>query len=393
MTPGRKAAGTALAEQCDAVAEALVLGHLNRAVALHDEGAASRADLDTAMRLGCGLPEGPFGAIDRLGPDRVHRRLVALLARTGDPAFAPAAGLLAARPDAGPASAADPVGAAAPARLGVLGSGTMAGGIAEAAARAGVPVVLVARAPESAQRARTGVDGSLDRAVRRGRATRQDAADALARIRFGADPAPLADCDLVVEAVAEDERVKREVFARLGALCAPGAVLATSTSSLSVARCTEPAGRPERLVGLHFFNPAPVMRLVELVRGPATGGPALAAARALCGRLGKTVVESPDRTGFLVNYLLFAYLARAVRAVERGDADPAGTDAAVESGFGFPLGPFALLDTIGLDVSLAILEQLHEAYREPDFEPPRLLREAVAQGLLGRKNGRGFRTG
>ncbi|MFD5566118.1 3-hydroxyacyl-CoA dehydrogenase family protein, partial [Kitasatospora griseola] len=285
------------------------------------------------------------------------------------------------------------VGAAAPARLGVLGSGTMAGGIAEAAARAGVPVVLVARAPESAQRARTGVDGSLDRAVRRGRATRQDAADALARIRFGADPAPLADCDLVVEAVAEDERVKREVFARLGALCAPGAVLATSTSSLSVARCTEPAGRPERLVGLHFFNPAPVMRLVELVRGPATGGPALAAARALCGRLGKTVVESPDRTGFLVNYLLFAYLARAVRAVERGDADPAGTDAAVESGFGFPLGPFALLDTIGLDVSLAILEQLHEAYREPDFEPPRLLREAVAQGLLGRKNGRGFRTG
>jgi 3-hydroxybutyryl-CoA dehydrogenase len=379
-------------------AAALVLAYLNRAATLQEQGCASRADIDTAMRLGCGLPEGPFETIARIGPREVHRSLTELLAETNDGAFAPEPALL--RAAAGAPEPADPpapsprggAGGVPVGRLGVLGSGTMARGIAEAAARAGIPTVVVARGPEAARRARIGVDSSLDRAVRRSRATQRGAAAALARMRFESDPALLADCDLVVEAVAEDESVKREMFARLGAVCGPGTVLATSTSSLSVARCTEPAGRPERLIGLHFFNPAPVMRLVELVHGPGTGTAATATARELCHRLGKTVVESPDRTGFIVNYLLFPYLARAVRYVERTGARPADVDAAVVAGFAFPMGPFALLDTIGLDVSLAILNRLHRAYADRDFEPPLLLRQLLAAGALGRKNGRGFHT-
>ncbi|MFF1902830.1 3-hydroxyacyl-CoA dehydrogenase NAD-binding domain-containing protein [Kitasatospora sp. NPDC058218] len=378
-------------------ATALVLAYVNRAVALSEEVAVPRTDIDTAMRLGCGLPEGPFETVARLGVPQVHRALTELWKETGDIAFAPAAALL--RPGIGrssvhgspvvpePGPEVPPVG-----RLGILGAGTMARGIAEAAALAGLPTLVVARGADSARRARVGVDSSLDRAVRRGRATQRGAAEAMARLRFEADPALLGDCDLVVEAVAEDEAVKREVFARLGALCRPGTVLATTTSSLSVARCTEPAGRPERLVGLHFFNPAPLMRLVEFVPLPETGVVATATARSLCVQLGKTVVQSPDRSGFIVNYLLFPYLARALRLAERTGIGPEALDTAIVDGHGFPMGPFALLDTIGLDVSLAILERLHGSFREPDFEPPQLLRRYLAEGCLGRKNRRGFRT-
>ncbi|MFI6896648.1 3-hydroxyacyl-CoA dehydrogenase NAD-binding domain-containing protein [Streptomyces sp. NPDC050256] len=387
----------------ESTARALVLGYLNRAAALHGQGYADRAALDTAMRLGCGLPEGPFEMIGRLGADAVHRSLTELWVATGDEAYAPAPWFRepgrpapeTPSPTTGPGNA-----EAAPVRrLGILGSGTMARGIAEAAARNGVATVLVARSTDSAERARTGVGQSLERSVRRGRTTASAAAEAVALLDFTVARGALGDRDLVVEAVAEDEQVKREAFAMLGAVCAPGTVLATTTSSLSVTAGTASAGRPGEVLGLHFFNPAPVMKLVELIRTPTTTTASTATARAFCAALGKVVVDCGDRAGFIVNFLLFPYLARAVRLLEScadGPAERYGEaariDEAVVAGSGFPMGPFALLDTIGLDVSVAILDRLHREFADSDFEPPALLRRMLDDGCLGRKNGRGFRV-
>jgi 3-hydroxybutyryl-CoA dehydrogenase len=197
--------------------------------------------------------------------------------------------------------------------------------------------------------------------------------------------------DLVIEAVVEDLDVKRALFARLGAACKPGALLATTTSSLSVA-CAEASGRPSRVVGMHSFNPAPVMRLIELVRTEATSDETAATAQALCERLGKTTVNCSDRAGFIVNYLLFSYLGRAVNLLDRYDADIAGIDGAIEQGFGHPMGPFALLDAIGLEVSLAIQHKLYTEFGEPDFAPSHALEQLVAGGWLGWKNGKGLRV-
>lgn len=397
-------------------ATALVLGLLNRAAILLSEGYATHHDIDTAMRLGCGLPAGPLETLDHMGLDTAHAALMDLWRRTGDSAFEPApvlsrmlsAKLLgrktgsgfytydetgAALPrEAGAANDADAVGVH---RVGVLGSGAMARGIAEVTAAAGHPTVLVARSAEKADAALEAVAGSLTRGVRRGRITPGAKSRALGRLRGTDDLAALADCDLVVEAAAEDPDVKRSLFGALGRVCAPGAVLATTTSSLSVAACAEASGRPADVVGIHFFNPAPVMRLVELVRTDAAAPRTLATARAFCLGLGKTAVECSDRTGFIVNSLLFPYLGAALALLERPGADDAvieRTDAAIQHGFGYPMGPFALLDTIGLDVSLAIQQRLYERFGTPEHEPSAALAELVSAGLLGRKNGRGLRT-
>ncbi|MFD5914308.1 3-hydroxyacyl-CoA dehydrogenase family protein [Streptomyces massasporeus] len=397
-------------------ATALVLGLFNRAAALHDEGYVPHHAIDTAMRLGCGLPAGPLETLDRIGLDTAHAALTDLWQRTGEDSFAPAP-VLARMIDDGRLGcktgrgfyAYDETGTPLPEhtgtpdvttarpvhRVGVLGSGAMARGIAEVTATAGHPTVLVARGTDKAQEALEAIAGSLTRSVRRGKVTPAVREEALAALRGTAQLAALADCDLVIEAVAEDPDVKREMFTALGEVCAPGTVLATTTSSLSVAACAEASGRPADVVGLHFFNPAPVMRLVEIAHAPGTAPTTFATARAFCRGLRKTAVECPDRTGFIVNSLLFPYLGAALALLDRPGADDRiieRTDAAVQHGFGYPMGPFALLDTIGLDVSLAIQNRLYERFPTPDYLPSRALSELVAADLLGRKNRRGLRT-
>lgn len=390
----------------------LVYASLNRAVALVEEGYAGQEAVDTAMRLGCGLPAGPLRLLDEVGLDGVHATLTELYARTGNDAFRPAPLLTAMvrggdlgrksgqgfyryGEDGTPREAPGADGADEPApvigRVGVLGSGTMGRGIAEACAAAGVPTVLVARGDEKARLAAEAVEASLTKAVRRGRIHPERKAEALRLLDATGDFGALADCDLVVEATAEDLALKRSLFARLGSVCRPGALLATTTSSLSVTTCTEPADRAGDVLGLHFFNPAPVMKLVELVRTPTTGAAAARAARAFCDRLGKVTVECPDRAGFIVNRLLFPYLADAVRLLERYGTGIEELDAAVRHGFGYPMGPFTLLDSVGLDVSLAILRRLDEEFPGAGCEPPAALEQLVARGFLGRKSGQGFR--
>ncbi|MFJ8546486.1 3-hydroxyacyl-CoA dehydrogenase family protein [Streptomyces sp. NPDC093586] len=397
-------------------ATALVLGLFNRAAALLDEGYVPGHAIDTAMRLGCGLPAGPLETLDRIGLDTAHAALTDLWQRTGDSSFAPAPvldrmigeGRLGRKTGRGfhswdetgtllpePTGAPDEITARPVHRVGVLGSGAMARGIAEVTAVAGHPTVLVARSTDKARDALEAVAGSLTRAVRRGKVTPAVRTEALAALQGTARLAALADCDLVIEAVAEDPDVKREMFTALGEVCAPGTVLATTTSSLSVAACAEASGRPADVVGLHFFNPAPVMRLVEIAHAPDTAPAVLATARAFCRGLRKTAVECPDRTGFIVNSLLFPYLGAALALLDRPGADDRvveHTDTAVQHGFGYPMGPFALLDTIGLDVSLAIQNRLYERFPTPDHLPSPALAELVTAGLLGRKNRWGLRT-
>ncbi|MEU3737551.1 3-hydroxyacyl-CoA dehydrogenase NAD-binding domain-containing protein [Streptomyces sp. NPDC032198] len=409
---------TAFGARPAADATELVHAFLNRAVALLDLGYADQHSIDTALRLGCGLPAGPFEMLDRIGWETIRSSLAELYANTGNEAFRPAALL---EKSAGTASGGratgrgfhsyDELGArVVPAprngdgedgglndvqhigRVGVLGSGAMACGIAEVMVTAGLPTVLVARSRAKADRARDVVAESLVRAVRKGRISpsRKDAA--LSLLRSEQDLTALGDCDLVIEAVAEETDLKRSVFARLGQVCQQGALLATTTSSLSVADCADSSGRGSQVLGLHFFNPAPMMKLVELVRTPATSEQTVATARALCARLNKTAIVCQDRTGFIVNHLLFPYLADAIRLLDHPHADVEEIDAAVERGHGFPMGPFRLLDVIGLDVSLAIMERLHKEFVTPDFAAPPLLRDLVADGCLGRKSGQGFRA-
>ncbi|MFJ5779687.1 3-hydroxyacyl-CoA dehydrogenase family protein [Streptomyces sp. NPDC093094] len=397
-------------------ATALVLGLLNRAAALYDEGYVPHHAVDTAMRLGCGLPAGPLETLDRIGLDTAHAALSDLWQRTGDRSFAPAPVLGRMIAEGRPGRKAgrgfysyDETGTLLPEhtgvpdettarpvhRVGVVGSGAMARGIAEVTASAGHPTVLVARSAGKARGALDGIADSLTRGVRRGKVTPAARDEALAVLEGTADLGALARCDLVIEAVAEDPDVKREMFTALGEVCAPGTVLATTTSSLSVAACAEASGRPADVVGLHFFNPAPVMRLVEIVHAPATAPATLATARAFCRGLRKTAVECPDRTGFIVNSLLFPYLGAALALLDRPGADDRvveRTDTAVQHGFGYPMGPFALLDTIGLDVSLAIQNRLYERFPTPDYLPSQALSELVAADLLGRKNRQGLRT-
>ena len=215
---------------------------------------------------------------------------------------------------------------------------------------------------------------------------------ALARVRGSARLDDLAGADLVVEAVVEELSVKQALFATLDEICKPGAVLATTTSSLPVIDLAAATGRPADVVGLHFFNPAPVMALVEVVRTVSTAEDVVATARAVCEQAGKHAVECGDRAGFIVNALLFPYLNDAVRMLEANYASADDIDTAMKTGCGLPMGPFELLDVVGLDVSLAIERELYTEFREPGYAPAPLLEHLVTAGYLGRKSGRGFRT-
>lgn len=279
-------------------------------------------------------------------------------------------------------------------RVGVVGCGLMGAGIAEVCARADVPVTVVERDAEAARAGRLRIARSLDRAVAHGRidAGRRAAADAL--ITVVDDLGALHGHDLVIEAVAEDERLKLDVFTRLdGVLTDEHAVLATNTSSIPVIRLAAATSRPDHVVGVHFFNPVPVLRLVELVPSLLTS-PATArrAEDFVTGTLGKEVVRTRDRAGFVVNALLVPYLLAAVRMVESGGATVEDVDRGMVLGCAHPLGPLALTDLIGLDTTRAIAESLYAEFREPQYSPPPLLSRMVEAGLLGRKSGRGFHT-
>jgi 3-hydroxybutyryl-CoA dehydrogenase len=275
-------------------------------------------------------------------------------------------------------------------RVGVVGSGIMGAGITECAALNGVTVVVRSRQQGTADAVLTGMEKSLGKQVEKGRLEEAARDAALGRVRATTDLGALGDCDLVVESVVEDLAVKRALFAELDAVCVPSTVLATNTSTLPVVEMAMATGRPEQVCGVHFFNPAPVMSLVELVRPLTASDTTIAAARSFAEACGKDVVEVADRAGFVVNALLFPYLNNAVRLLEEGVASMEDIDTAMKGGCGFPMGPFALLDLVGLDTSLAIIDALYEERRDPNYSAAPQLRRMVSAGRLGRKSGRGF---
>ena len=274
--------------------------------------------------------------------------------------------------------------------VGVVGLGTMGAGIAEVLARSGLDVVAVDADAARVEHGRALVEGSTSRAVARGKLAGEDRRQLLARVRFTAALDDLGAAQLVVEAVPERLDLKREIFGRLDAVVDPAAILATNTSSLSIAEIAASTREPGRVVGLHFFNPAPVQRLVEVVRTVVTEPSVVEDAVALARRLGKLPVVVGDRAGFIANALLFGYLNNAVRMYEQGHVGREDLDAAMTLGCGLPMGPLVLLDLIGLDTALQILETMYGQSRDRLHAPAPLLRQMVATGLLGRKSGRGF---
>jgi 3-hydroxybutyryl-CoA dehydrogenase len=276
-------------------------------------------------------------------------------------------------------------------RVGVVGLGTMGAGIAEVLARGGYDVIGVEVNDDALQRGRGHLEKSTGRAVRRGKLSAGDQRAILERIALDTSFAALAECDLVIEAVPERLDLKRRVFEELDKVCRPDAVLATNTSSLSVTEIAVATGRPEQIVGVHFFNPAPVMRLVEIIHTVLTRPEALRAVQDLVAALGKVGVTVGDRAGFIANRLLFGYLNQAAGMYESGHATREDIDAAMKA-TGLPMGPLTLMDLIGLDVSLEVCEAIYRETRDRRHAPAPILRRFVTAGLLGRKTGRGFYT-
>jgi 3-hydroxybutyryl-CoA dehydrogenase len=419
------------------IANGLLFGYLNHAARMFEERYATREDLDAAMRYGCGYPMGPLALLDLIGLDTAYEILDALYRQSANRLHAPVpvlkqmvtAGLLGRKsgrgfytyagqhssrvvPDAatpsGTESGAQTSGAQTSGaqtsgaqtsgaqtrpigRVGVVGTGTMATGIAEVLVKGGHEVTVRGRSGSRTTGAVTAITRSLDKAVGRGKLSAPDRDAALGRISTTTSWDDFASVDLVVEAVAEELDIKREIFATLDGVCKPGVILATTTSSLPVVECAAVTSRPGDVVGLHFFNPAPVMKLIEVVATIATTAEVVATARQLARSWGKVPVTCGDRAGFIVNALLFPYLNDAVRMLEAHYAGADDIDTAMQLGAALPLGPFALLDVVGLDVALAIQRSLYREFREPGFAPAPLLEQLVTAGRLGRKTGKGFR--
>ena len=274
--------------------------------------------------------------------------------------------------------------------VGVVGCGLMGSGIAEVAARAGQDVVVLETSEELLQRGRGRIESSTGKAVERGRLSGDERDDALGRIRGTTDVNDLADADLVIEAATEDHATKVGMFRRLDEVTKPEVILASNTSSIPIADLGAATSRPDKVLGMHFFNPVPAMGLIELVRAITTSEDTMAFGRAYGVVLGKTTVESRDRAGFIVNALLIPYLNGAVRMLEEGFATREDIDTAVHLGLNHPMGPLRLIDLIGLDTHLFIADVLFEEFKEPTFAPPPLLRRMVTAGRLGRKVGHGF---
>ena len=275
-------------------------------------------------------------------------------------------------------------------KLGIVGSGIMGSGVAEVAARGGMTVVLRSRKQETADAMVASLRRSLAKQVERGKLDDAEAAAAGDRVSATADLEALSDCDLVLESIVEDLETKKHLFSELDRLVKDGAVLATNTSTLPVVEMAIATTRPERVCGIHFFNPAPAMSLVEVVRTLVSTDETIAEAKAFAEACGKSPVVVEDRAGFIVNGLLFPYLNNAVRMLENRTASRDDIDAAMKGGCNFPMGPLALLDLVGLDTSLAILDALYTEFRDPNYAAVPLLRRMVAAGYLGRKSGQGF---
>ena len=398
------------------IANALLFGYLNHAVSMFEGHYATREDIDTAMRLGCGYPMGPLALLDLIGLDTSYEILDTMYRQGRDRLHAPApilkqmvtAGMLGRKSGRGfytyeaadsPIVVPDALTPSADAthelrrtisKVGVVGTGTMASGIVEVFAKGGYDVTYVGRSQDKVAKVGEKITKSLDKAIGRGKLEESAKPEILGRLTGTTSLDDLADVDIVVEAIAEDLAIKTTLFENLDDICKPGAILATTTSSLPVIELAKVTKRPADVVGMHFFNPAPVMKLVEVVSTVTTAEEVSETVRALCAKVGKSPVSCGDRAGFIVNALLFPYLNDAVKLHESGVAI-ADIDAAIKEQAGFPMGPFELLDVVGNDVSLAIEKELYLEFREPGFAPAPLLEHLVTAGYLGRKTGKGFR--
>ncbi|TDW14151.1 3-hydroxyacyl-CoA dehydrogenase family protein [Kribbella kalugense] len=405
------------ADRAGFIANALLFGYLNHAVSMVESRYATREDVDAAMRLGCGYPMGPLALLDLIGLDTAYEILDTMYKQGRNRLHAPApilkqmvtAGLLGRKTGRGfytyegpdspvvvddentPSTSGEPPAIRPIKQVGVVGSGTMAVGIVEVCAKAGYDVLYVARGTEKVDQVRATLERSLEKGVQRGKLSSDERDSALRRVTGTAKLDDLASVDLVIEAVVEELSVKQALFETFDEICKPGAILATTTSSLPVIDLAMATKRPSDVVGLHFFNPAPVMQLVEIVSTVSTSLEVADTVAAVAVAAGKHPVRCGDRAGFIVNALLFPYLNDAVRMLEAHYAGVDDIDAAMKLGCRLPMGPFALLDVVGLDVSLAIQRTLYLEFREPGFAPAPLLEHLVTAGYLGRKTGRGFR--
>jgi len=280
--------------------------------------------------------------------------------------------------------------ATATSRVGIVGGGLMGSGIAQVAAQAGLTTIVRELTDALCERARSAIVKSLDKAIEKGKLTADGRATTLANLSFATGLDALAPCDIIIEAVVEDLGIKNALWRELHAIADERTIFASNTSSLTIAAMASASGRPDRLVGLHFFNPVPLMRLVEVVRTITTSEATFDRSLEFVRRIGKQPIVARDQSGFIVNRLLIPYMLDAIRALENGVGSVTDIDAGMQLGAGYPMGPFTLLDFVGLDTVERVAEVMFDEYREQRFAPPPLLRRLVLAGHLGRKSGRGF---
>ena len=399
------------------IANSLLFGYLNQAIAMYEQKYASREDIDDSMRFGCGLPMGPLALLDLIGLDTSLQILDTMYRESRDRLHAPsallkqlvAAGRTGRKSGQGFYSYAEPnvpsvvTDSLTPVtressldsgitRVAVIGSGTMATGIVSVLAAGGVLVTALTRSEQRSSQLRQSLEKSWSKLVEKGRISSEQKNEYLARVQTCESAQDLVgQVDLVIEAIAEELRPKCEIFSQLDGLLSEDVIFATTTSSLSVIEIASSTARMERFIGIHFFNPAPVMPLVEIVSTVATHSEVVARCSNLMRQLGKRPVQCSDRAGFIVNALLFPYLNNAIAMASANYASIEDIDTAMKLGCGYPMGPFELLDVVGLDVSLAIINTLYREFREPGFAPQAQLEHLVTAGFVGRKVGRGFR--
>ena len=398
------------------IANSLLFGYLNQAVTMYEQKYASREDIDSAMKFGCGLPMGPLALLDLIGLDTALEILDTMYHESRNRLHAPsallkqfvAAGRLGRKSGQGfytyaelnaplvvddsltPAIA-DSGSVSGITRAGVVGSGTMATGIVSVLAVGGVSVIALTRSEQRSSQLRESLDTSWSKLVAKGKITEEQKSEYLARVTTSESPEALVgQVDLVVEAIAEELQPKCEIFSQLDQMLSDEVIFATTTSSLSVIEIAASTNRMDRFLGIHFFNPAPVMSLVEIVSTVATDPDVVIRCTNLMRELRKKPVQCSDRAGFIVNALLFPYLNNAIAMASSNYASIQDIDSAMKLGCGYPMGPFELLDVVGLDVSLAIINTLYREFREPGFAPAAQLEHLVTAGFVGRKVGRGF---